>query len=236
VERAKSVVTPERFASGMTFEQYVRYVGSPENLGRESSQGDPRRDFSEFLRAAYDRTRLTEAQTAALRWLVGQPHGPAKVLAISEEWSSDCRRDIPSVARLAEVGGLELRIFRRDGQRFSRSHRPTLAEARDSNADLMAEFLNHKNGQTWQSIPVVAFYTRDLEYLGHYTEYPAMYHKDRITGHLRSPRPGETVEGAQTRYPRDFGALQASAFFEIWKSAAVDEMLSLLHERLVVGA
>ena len=57
------------------------------------------------------------------------------------------------LARLAEAGGLELRIFRRDGQRFSSSHRPDLAEAPDSNADIMAEFLNHKKGQTWQSIP-----------------------------------------------------------------------------------
>jgi hypothetical protein len=235
VDRAKSVVTPGRFASGMTFEQYVRHVGTPENLRRESSSGEPRRDWSEFLRTAYERTRLTEAQTAALTWLVSQPRGPAKVLAISEEWSSDCRRDIPAVARLAEVGNLELRIFPRDGQRFSRSQRPTLAEAPDSNADIMAEFLNHKNDQTWQSIPVIAFYTGDLEYLGHYTEFPAMYHKDRIVGHLRTPRPGETKEETQARGTRDFFTLQASPFFEVWKSGAVDEMLSLLHERLVVG-
>ena len=34
MERKTSVVTPERFASGMTFDQYVAYVGSPENLKR----------------------------------------------------------------------------------------------------------------------------------------------------------------------------------------------------------
>jgi len=33
------VVTPERFASGMTFDQYVAYVGTPENLKREGSGG-----------------------------------------------------------------------------------------------------------------------------------------------------------------------------------------------------
>jgi hypothetical protein len=31
----KSVVTAERFAQGMTFDEYVRHVGSPENLARE---------------------------------------------------------------------------------------------------------------------------------------------------------------------------------------------------------
>ena len=35
MDRTQSVVTPERFAQGMTFEQYVTYVGTPENLQRE---------------------------------------------------------------------------------------------------------------------------------------------------------------------------------------------------------
>ena len=42
------------------------------------------------------------------------------------------------------------------------------------------QFLNHKGGQTYQSIPVCAFYTRDLEYLYHFTEYAAIYDKDRV--------------------------------------------------------
>jgi hypothetical protein len=33
---AMSVVTPERFAKGMTFDEYVRYAGGPENLAREA--------------------------------------------------------------------------------------------------------------------------------------------------------------------------------------------------------
>src|SRR5437867_9509299 len=140
----------------MTFEQYVAYAGGPENLAREAGSwlGPERHDFSGLLREWYERDRLDEAQIAAIRWCAAQPNGPAKLLVISEEWSSDCRRDVPMLARLAEAGGLELRIFRRDGQRFSSSHRPSLAEAPDSNADIMAEFLNTKNGQTWQSIPV----------------------------------------------------------------------------------
>jgi hypothetical protein len=38
------------------------------------------------------------------------------------------------------------------------------------------------------------------------------------------------------RFIRDWGALQGSPFFPMWASAAVDEMLSALHERIVVGA
>jgi len=235
MERKRSVVTPERFASGMTFEQYVSYVGSPESLAREGSGGAPRRDWSGYFRTAYERSRLSDAQVDAVRWLTAQPGGPAKILVISEEWSSDCRRDLPTLARLAEAGSMELRIVRRDGQRFGRGDRPTLEEAPDSNADIMAEFLNVKNGQAWQSIPIAVFYTRELDYLYHYVEYPAIYHKDRVVGHLRAPRPGEPPESTRERGERDFFALLDSPFFRLWACAAVDEMLSALHERLVVG-
>ncbi len=236
MERKQSVVTPERFASGMTFAQYVAYVGTPENLKREASQGGARRDWSGYLRAAWAAARLSDAQAAAAKWLAAQPNGPAKILVIAEEWSSDCRRDLPMLARLAEAGGMELRIFRRDGQRFSRSQRPSLAEAPDSNADIMAEFLNEKNGQLWQSIPVAVFYTKKFEYLYHYVEFPAIYHKDRVVGVLRAARPGEAPEETQKRGEREFFEMLDSPFFRVWACAAVDEMLSAIHERLVVGS
>ena len=67
---AKSVVTPERFAKGRTFDEYVQYAGSAENLAREAfgggyfadggSMGGPRRDNSAILRERY-------AQDAAQR-------------------------------------------------------------------------------------------------------------------------------------------------------------------------
>jgi hypothetical protein len=230
-----SVVTPERFASGLTFPQYLAYIATPENLAREASMGQARQDRSAQLRAWYDGTRLTEPQLGALKWLASQPGGPAKVLVLSEEWSSDCRRDVPVLARMADAAGWELRIFRRDGQRYGASQKPTLAEAPDSNADIMAEFLNEKNGQTWQSIPVAVFYTKDLEYLYHYVEYPAIYHKDRLRARMQAVRPGESREDTRKRADREFLELQQSPFFRIWAGAAVDEIISALHERLSLG-
>jgi hypothetical protein len=230
-----SVVTPQRFASGMTFDQYVAYIGTPENLRREATSG-PRHDYSAFLREAFAQAQLTNAQDAALKWLVAQPQGPAKMLVISEEWSSDCRRDVPVFARIAAATGMELRIFTRDGQHFSTANVPNLGDAPDSNADIMAEFLNHKNGQTWQSIPVCVFYTRELEYLYHFTEYPAIYDKDRlVVQHIRAPRPGESTDETRTRSDREFGELQRSALFRVWASATVDEIISALHRRAVLG-
>jgi hypothetical protein len=236
MDRPKTVVTPERYASGMTFEEYLTYTASPENLRREGVDGAPRVDMSGRMRTWHESLALSDAQRAAIRWLAAHPEGPRRILVISEEWSSDCRRDVPMLQRLAEAGGLEFRIFRRDGQRFGRSQQPTLAEAPDSNADLMAEFLNEKRGQAWQSIPVAVFYTADLRYLYHYIEYPRIYDKDRLVyGHIRVPRPGETPDATRARVEREFGALQASPFFRIWASAAVDQILSALHERVVLG-
>jgi len=108
---ANSPVTPQRYAQGMTFDEYVAYIATPENLAREGSGGTPRRDYSAFMAQAFEQSRLSEAQVAALRWLVAQPESPRKMLVISEEWSSDCRRDVPTFARIAALTGMELRIF-----------------------------------------------------------------------------------------------------------------------------
>jgi thioredoxin family protein len=219
-------ITAARFATGMTFDEYVAFVGTPENLQREATLG-PRRDYSAFLREAFEQARLNEDQEAALKWLVAQPNGPAKMLVVSEEWSSDCRRDVPMFARTAAATGMELRIFPRDGQRF---------DVPGSDPDIMAGFLNHKNSQAYRSIPVCAFYTNDLEYLYHFTEYAAIYDKERVVvQNIRAPRPGESPDETRARADRVFGDLQQSPFWRVWTSAAVDEIVSALHRKLVLG-
>jgi thioredoxin family protein len=228
------MVSPDRFAKGMTFEQYVAYVGTPQNLEREGSFNRPRKDYSGFLRKAYDSTQLTDAQEQALKWLAAQPGGPAKVLVISEEWSSDCRRDVPMIARLANTAGWELRIFTRDGHRMTTAPAPDPKE--QPNADLVAQFLRKRDGQTFQSIPIAAFYTKDFQHLYTYTEFPAIYHKDRVVGAIRAPKPGESKDEAMERGLRDFFAFQETPFFRMWASAAADEIISMLHERVRVGS
>jgi len=239
-----SVVTAERFARGRTFEDYAKYVGSPENLAREAfgsyfpdggAKGAPRKDNSAVFRERYARARLSDHQKEAIQWLAAQPDGPAKILVISEDWSSDCRRDVPYLARLAEAGGLELRIFNRDGQKVLGQRRPDPAIAPDSNHDMMLEFLNKKGGAEWASVPVVVVYTKDLRELCRYIEYPAIYRKDRIRGHQQAVRPGETAEQATARGMREFAAMQASPFFDLWAHAGIEEILSALYEKRVVG-
>jgi thioredoxin family protein len=241
---ASSVVNADRFNKGMTFEQYAAYAGSPENLAREAfgsyypdggAIGIARKDNSGVLRDRYARARLADYQVAAIKWLAAQPGGPANILVISEDWSSDCRRDVPMMARLAEAGGLTLRIFNRDGQKILGKRRPDPAAYPDGNHDIMLEFLNAKDGAEWASVPVVVVYTRDFAELHRYIEYPAIYHKDRIRGHQQAARSGEGADQARDRGMREFAALQASPFFDVWASAAVDEILSALYEKRVVS-
>jgi hypothetical protein len=241
---ARSVVTAERFAKGRTFEEYAKYVGSAENLAREAfgsyladggAVGTSRKDNSAVFRDRYARLRLADHQVAAIKWLAAQPGGPARILMISEDWSSDCRRDVPMMARFAEAGGLELRIFNRDGKKILGARRPDPAAHPDGNHDIMLEFLNAKDGGEWASVPVVAIYTKDFQELHRYIEYPAIYHKDRIRNHQQAARPGESPEQARERGMREFAAMQASPFFDLWAAAAVDEILSALYEKRVVG-
>ena len=149
---------------------------------------------------------------------------------ISEEWSSDCRRDVPMAARLAEAGGLELRIFTRDGAAVGRGSRANTAES--PNADLVNAFLNYKDGRTFQSIPVIAFFTRELDYLCHYIEFPRSFLRDSVHATMQASRPGESRDEVWDRFLREWGALQQSPFWWMWAGAGVDDMLSALHLEL----
>ena len=231
------MITRELFSKGMPFDEYVAFSGSPENLAREGfdirrfSLVRPRVDWSGFLRERHAKARLSDYQAAAIKWLAAQPGGPAKILVISEDWSSDCRRDVPYLARLAEAGGLELRIFPRDGDTMLMKGLPDASVG--GNADLVREYANEKNGQKWASVPVAVFFTKDFGELYRYIEYPAIYHKERVIGHLRAPREGETPEQSKSRAGRDIAILLESPFFDVWAHAGIAEILSALHERVV---
>lgn len=79
------VVTPERFAAGMTFDRYLTFIGTPENLAREAGWwlGPERMDWSGRLREWYESIAPRDDQVATIRWLAAQPRGPAKILVIS---------------------------------------------------------------------------------------------------------------------------------------------------------
>jgi hypothetical protein len=120
-----------------------------------------------------------------------------------------------------------------DGQKVGRGAQADPAES--PNADIVNEFLNVKDGRTWQSVPVAVFYTSQFVYLHHYIECPAIYHKERLANAMRAARPGETQDRAWERFIPEWAALQQSPFYPLWACATIDEILSALHERHVTG-
>ena len=98
-QQKESVVTPERFESGLTWQQYFadRVVRN-----REKFQYN------------YDEAHISDEDAAALRALAALPDGPAKVLVLGEDWCPDVFRGLPVIVRIAEAAGMELRVFPRD--------------------------------------------------------------------------------------------------------------------------
>ena len=92
-----SVVTPERFATGLSsYEAWIEAIPEREELFQEH----------------YDAYEPNSDDVAAVRKLVDD-HG-VKVLALGEHWCPDVWRGIPVLAKIAEATGMEMRIFFRD--------------------------------------------------------------------------------------------------------------------------
>src|SRR5712691_4861385 len=135
---ATSVVTPARFEQGLTYADFL-------------AQSVVNRDRFEYY---YENTPVSEEDLSFFKKAAAAPHGPAKILAIAEAWCGDVYRELPTVVRIAEATGMNLRIF-----------------IRDLNPDIMNEFLSH-DGKA-RAIPVFVFYSSDLQYITHFTERPA---------------------------------------------------------------
>jgi hypothetical protein len=71
--------------------------------------------------------------------------------------------------------------------------------------------------------------------LYHYVEFPAIYRKARIAAAMQARSTGDTPEQRWESFLREWGALQQGPFFPLLASAAVDEILSALHERIAIG-
>ncbi|MBI2165878.1 MAG: thioredoxin family protein [Chloroflexi bacterium] len=93
-----SVVTPQRFAQGLTWAQY-----------QEAMKVNKDRFLEE-----YNSLQVSKADAGALKGLVKGAKGPINVLAIAEDWCPDVWRGLPVMVRIAEAAGMELRIFPRD--------------------------------------------------------------------------------------------------------------------------
>jgi hypothetical protein len=190
----QSVVTPERFAQGLTYEQYLGVIERNQARFQEN----------------YDGTTVSEDDARALRELVARPNGPAKVLVLGEDWCPDVFRGLPVIARIAEASGMELRCF-----------------LRDQNKDIMAEFLK---GGEFESIPAVVFYTKDLRYIAHWIERPALANEQMgqlrdITAPLRNQ---ELPEEERKKALQAYIDFQNGPVWAGWRDATIREIRALL--------
>ncbi len=199
VSQKASVVTPERYSTGLTYADYVRGVERNQKRFHENYEG----------------TAVSPEDLARLRALMAKPGGPAKIMVIGEDWCPDVFRGMPVFARVAEATGMELRIF-----------------MRDQNKDIIGEFLN--NGEH-ESIPVAVFYTKDHDYICHFTERPALANREMretlepMYARMRKP---DMTDSEKEAARREYIAFQNGPIWSNWRQETIRECTRMLEEKL----
>ena len=189
----ESVVTPERFSQGFTYEEYIAQIKVNKDRFEQY--------YSGFKVEPEDSERLSK--------LAQHSRGPKKLLVLGEDWCIDVYRGLPTLARLAEAAGMELRVF-----------------PRDQNQDIMGEFL--KDGQ-FMSIPTAVFYTEDHEYICHWIERPeeARRGMTEIEAQIRAEKPDISDQEFMT-----VRRARITEHFPRWQQATVQELVQLLTQRV----
>jgi thiol-disulfide isomerase/thioredoxin len=91
-------VTPERFVSGFTYQDYTAQVKVNKS------------QFEKY----YATGQLSAEDVQFFRKASQAPNGMARMLVLGEDWCPDVFRGLPVIARIAEAAGIELRMFPRD--------------------------------------------------------------------------------------------------------------------------
>jgi hypothetical protein len=205
MEAATTVVTPARFEQGLRYADFL-------------AQATVNRDkFEQF----YQDSLLTAEDISFFKKAAALPNGPAKILALAEAWCGDVYRETPTVARIAEATGADLRVF-----------------LRDENPDIMDEFLSN-NGKS-RAIPVFVFYTKETRYITHFTERSAGAHAelaaaiDSVRSQLNLPQ-GTTFatvpEASKQAFLKEVIARIVPRFPD-WRKESIKEMRALLSAAL----
>jgi hypothetical protein len=201
---ATTVVTPARFEQGLSYADFL----ADAKVNRDK--------FEKF----YNEPALTDDDIAFFKKVTALPGGPAKILALAEDWCGDVYRELPTVVRIAEATGAELRVFRRD-----------------ENPDIMDEYL--LNGKS-RAIPVFVFYTKDHRHIAHFLERSAGAHKELAAAIAESSAklglPAGTTyatvpEASRSAFVQELIA-KITPRFGAWRKEAIREMRTLLSTAL----
>ncbi|GIS95479.1 MAG: hypothetical protein CM1200mP22_27160 [Dehalococcoidia bacterium] len=90
--REDSVVTPERYAQGFNYPDYMDQIKV--NKAR----------FEGF----YDGLTLSAEDVSFFKELSQRPNGPAKMMVIGEDWCGDVVRGLPVLARVQKLRAFRL--------------------------------------------------------------------------------------------------------------------------------
>jgi hypothetical protein len=199
--QATSVITPTRFEQGLSYADFLAQA----TINRDK--------FEQYYKDA----PLTDDDLAFFKKAAATPNGAAKALAIAEAWCGDVYRELPTMARVAEAAGMELRVF-----------------LRDENPDIMDEFLSN-DGKS-RAIPVFVFYTSDMQYITHFTERSANAHKelasiaDQVKAKLNLPTTATfaTLPEADRQVFLKELIARILPRFPQWRKESIQEMRQLL--------
>ena len=98
VSEVTTVVTPARYAEGLTYADFLAQA----KVNVDKFEG------------YYRTSPLTADDLAFFAKAAALPDGPAEILALAEAWCGDVYRELPTIVRIAEATGMTLRIFLRD--------------------------------------------------------------------------------------------------------------------------
>jgi Thioredoxin len=194
---ANTILTPARFAQGLSYSAFLEQA----LVNRDK--------FDQYYRTS----PLSEEDLSFFRKAAAAPHGLANILALAEAWCGDVYRELPTVARIADATGVNLRIF-----------------LRDENPDIMNEFLS--NGGKARAIPVFVFYTSDMRYIARFVERPASAQAEidvilsEVAARLKLPA-GATFTNLPEEGRQEVIARILPRFSE-WQKDSIKEMRELL--------
>ena len=91
-----TVVTPERFGSGFTYDDYIEQI----KVNKDR--------FEQY----YNSAQLSDEDVAFFRR--AKDAGATKMLILGEDWCPDVFRGMPVLAKIAEAAGMDVSVFPRD--------------------------------------------------------------------------------------------------------------------------
>src|SRR6266508_375088 len=118
-----SVVTPERFASGLTYQDYIAQIQANQDRFQENYEGA--------------KGQITDEDVKRFKELMARPNGPAMVLVLGEDWCPDVYRGMREIyaGRTREEAADDISAFQRG---------PVWAGWRHAQIDELRQLLDEK--------------------------------------------------------------------------------------------